>query len=150
MFIYNISLFIIFMTLFQFVSFETKTLYSLSDFGANNIMSKVLSISLFSMAGVPPFWGFFSKVLIFLLLCNSNFFILFFFFFTLVFLGLYFYIQNIRFLNSTGLSNYNPIHEKGLRTVPMYFYFIFTSLFFLIFGFVFMEDLFLYFYWLIY
>jgi len=141
MLIYNLSLFLIFATLFQFVNTDVKTMYSLNDLGANNFYSKVLIISLFSMAGVPPFWGFFSKIFIFTLLCNSNFFILFSFFFTLLFLGLYFYIQNIRFLNASNGSNFTPIVEHNLRNVPVYYYMTLTVLFFLTFGFMFTEDL---------
>ena len=98
-------------------------------------------ISLFSMAGVPPFWGFFSKIFLFTLLANSNFFILFPFFFILLFIGLYFYIQNIRFLNSTSGANFTPIVELNARNVPMYYYLTFTLLFFLTFGVYFTEDL---------
>jgi NADH:ubiquinone oxidoreductase subunit 2 (subunit N) len=101
------------------------------------------------MAGVPPFWGFFSKIFIFTLLCNSNFFILFPFFFFILFLGLYFYIQNIRFLNSTNGSNFQPIIEHGLRSVPLYYYVVNTLLFFIIFGFIFTEDLLLIISWLL-
>jgi NADH:ubiquinone oxidoreductase subunit 2 (subunit N) len=96
---------------------------------------------LFSMAGVPPFWGFFSKIFLFTLLANSNFFILFPFFFILLFIGLYFYIQNIRFLNSTAGANFTPIVELNARNVPMYYYLTFTLLFFLTFGVYFTEDL---------
>jgi hypothetical protein len=74
-------------------------------------------------------------------LCNSNFFILFPIFFFILFLGLYFYVQNIRFLNSTSGSNFQPIFEQGLRSVPLYYYTINTILFFVIFGFIFTEDL---------
>jgi len=45
----------IFYTLFQFISFDYKTLHSFSDLGANNFFTKVLIVALFSMAGVPPF-----------------------------------------------------------------------------------------------
>jgi len=149
MFIYNLSLFIIFYTIFQFTSFDVKTTQSFNDLGSNNYFSKVLIIALFSMAGVPPFWGFFSKIFIFTLLCNSNFFILFPFFFFILFLGLYFYIQNIRFLNATNGSNFQPIVEHVLRSVPLYYYVINTLLFFIIFGFIFTEDLLLIISWLL-
>ena len=63
MFIYNISLFVLFFTLFQFVNFETKTLFSFSDLGSSNLLTKILTLTILSMAGVPPFWGFFTKIL---------------------------------------------------------------------------------------
>lgn len=143
MLIYNIALYLIFSTLFQFVNSSYKTIYSFLDLGSFNFFTKVLIICLFSMAGVPPFWGFFSKIFIFTLLCNSNFFILFPFFFILLFISLYFYIQNIRFLNTTSGSNFTPITDLNLRCVPSYYYLTWFLSFFLIFGVFFTEDLFI-------
>lgn len=146
MFIYNISLYVAFSTFFQFLNTDIKTLQSFSTLGLINFFNKTLTIVLFSMAGVPPFWGFFSKIFIFTLLCNSNFYLLFPFFFLILFIGLYFYIQNIRFLNSTCGSNFQPIIELNLRNVPIYYYTTYFILFFIIFGFMFTEDLFIIFF----
>ena len=143
MVIYNLSLALVFTTLFQFINTEFKTLYSFLDLGSSNFFSKVLIFSLFSMAGVPPFWGFFSKVFIFSLMCNSNFFFFFPIFFILLFLSLYFYIQNIRFLNSTSPSNFYPVVDNEVRSVPLYYNTTLFFLFFVFFGFIYMEDLFL-------
>jgi NADH:ubiquinone oxidoreductase subunit 2 (subunit N) len=77
MLIYNVSLFVIFSTLFQFTNSELKTTHSFSSIGANQFYSATLIISLFSMAGVPPFCGFFAKVFLFTLLANAHFFVLF-------------------------------------------------------------------------
>ena len=144
MLIYNLALYLVFSTLFQVININYKTLYSFLDLGSLNFFSKVLIIALFSMAGVPPFWGFFSKIFIFTLLCNSNFFILFPFFFILLFVGLYFYIQNIRFLNPTAASNFTPIVEGVYRNVLSYYYLVITLLFLLTFGIYFTEDLFVF------
>lgn len=149
MFVYNISLIIIFWTLFQFVSFNFKTIYSFSDIKFNFYFVTALSITLFSIAGVPPFLGFFSKLLILIVLVNSGFFFFYIFFFGLLFFGLYFYLQNIRFLYSTGVSELNYAHSFNIRLSSLYFYLSFFFIFFLIFGFSFMDDLILYFYWLL-
>lgn len=148
--IYNLSLYVVFLTFFQFLHSEYKTLQSFIDLGSLNFFSKVLIIALFSMAGVPPFWGFFSKIFLFTLLANSNFFILFPFFFILLFIGLYFYVQNIRFLNSTSGANFTPITEVTCRNTPLYYYLTFTFLFFLTFGVYFTEDLLLLVQWLLF
>ena len=148
MFIYNLSLIIIFWTLFQFISFNFKTIYSFNDLKFNYYFVTILSVSLFSIAGVPPFLGFFSKLLILILLVNSGFFLFFIFFFGLLFFGLYFYLQNIRFLYSTGVGKINYSHNSNLRITSLYFYITSFFIFFLIFGFFFMDDLILYFYWL--
>jgi NADH-quinone oxidoreductase subunit N len=150
MVIYNLSLYLVFSTLCQFLSTDVSTLHSFSSLGMNNFYTKVLIIALFSMAGVPPFWGFFSKIFIFTLLCTSNFFILFPIFFSILFVGLYFYIQNIRFLNSTALSDFRPTYEFNTRNTPLYYYITFLVLFFLIFGVMFTEDLLLYVSWILF
>jgi NADH:ubiquinone oxidoreductase subunit 2 (subunit N) len=149
MFIYNVSLVIIFWTLHQFISFNFKTIYSFSDLKFNYYFTTVLSIVLFSIAGVPPFLGFFSKILILILLINSNFFFFYIFFFGLLFFGLYFYLQNIRFLYSTGVGKLNYAHSSIMRSSSLYFYITLFLVFFLIFGFAFMDDIVLYFFWLL-
>ena len=148
MFVYNLSLISIFWTLQQFVSFNFKTLYSFSDLKFNFYFVISLTIVLFSIAGVPPFLGFFSKLLILLILVNSNFFFFYIFFFGLLFFGLYFYLQNIRFLYSTGVGKLTYANTFNLRITSLYFNITFLISFFLIFGFLFMDDLVLYFYWL--
>lgn len=146
MFIYNLSLVIIFWTLHQFISFNFKTIYSFSDFKFNYYFTTILSIVLFSIAGVPPFLGFFSKILILILLTNSNFFIFYVFFFGLLFFGLYFYLQNIRFLYSTGIGKLHYANIGTIRLTSLYFYLTLFLSFFLVFGFIFMDDIVLYFY----
>ncbi len=148
MFIYNLSLIIIFWTLHQFVSFNFKTLYSFSDLKFNYYFTTILAIVLFSIAGVPPFLGFFSKILILILLVNSNFFLFYIFFFGLLFFGLYFYLQNIRFLYSTGIGKLNYSHVTHLRITSLYYYTTLFFSFFFVFGFAFMDVIVLYFYWL--
>ena len=146
MFVYNISLFLIFLTLQQFVSFNFKTLYSFSDLKFNFFFTTTVTIVLFSIAGVPPFLGFFSKLLILISLLNSNFFYFYIFFFTLLFFGLYFYIQNIRFLYSTGVGKIHYTHSGAARTASLYYYYSYFVIFFLVFGIFFFDDLLLYFY----
>jgi NADH:ubiquinone oxidoreductase subunit 2 (subunit N) len=141
MIIYNLSLFLVFSTLFQFYSSNTRTLHAFSDLGPNNFLTKVLTGSILSMAGVPPFWGFFAKTFLFTILATSNFVFVFMFFFTLLFLSLYFYIQNIRFLNSTSFGDYVPARDRGVRVTTFYIYASVFVLFLLMFGFAFTEDL---------
>ena len=148
MFIYNLSLINIFWTMQQFVNSNFKTIYSFSEFKFNFFLITTITITLFSMAGVPPFLGFFTKLLILLILLNSNFFLLYIFFFALLFFGLYFYLQNIRFLHNTntGKTFYN--NSLNLTQSSLFFIVTFTILFFLIFGFIFSDDIILYFNWL--
>lgn len=148
MFIYNMSLLLIFWTLKQFISSNFKTIYSFSDFKFNFFFLSLITIVLFSIAGIPPFIGFFSKLLILISLVNSNFFLFYIFFFGLLFFGLYFYLQNIRFLYSTGVSKINYAFEFNLRISTLFVYYSYIILFFIIFGVFFFDDFILYFYWL--
>lgn len=147
--IYNAAILLFFSTLFQFRTSVFKTLHSLSKFNTHNSASKIFIIIFFSMAGVPPFVGFFSKVLIFVLLTNSSYFILFCFFFPITFLGLYFYVQNIRFLNTSKPSTTPNQHNFFLKQSTFYYNITIPVLFFLIFGMFFVDDLILYVSWCI-
>ena len=147
-FVYNLSLFLIFSTLTQCVNTNFKTIYSFSDFKYNFFFTTLCAVSLFSIAGVPPFIGFFSKILILVALINSNFFFFYSFFFMLLFFGLYFYLQNIRFLYSTGSRHITYSFLKHLRLSTLYVYNTLFIVFFVIFGFIFFDDCFLFFLWL--
>jgi NADH:ubiquinone oxidoreductase subunit 2 (subunit N) len=148
MFVYNFSLLTIFWTFQNFISSNFKVISSFKDFRFNPYFVFLTSVIFFSMAGVPPFLGFFSKILILVNLTNSNFFFLYTFFFGLLFLGLYFYIQNIRFLFSLNASHMNYSFNNNIRVPSLYLYITYVLVFFLIFAFLFVDDLLLYFYWI--
>ena len=141
--IYNLTSFVFFTTFLQFLNVQITTLFSLTILNQSNFFTKVLSLTLLSLAGVPPLVGFFSKIFVVILVSNSQFFLLFFPFFVLLFTGLYFYIQNIRFLHSTTLHNLPYLTELSFRISFLYLYLVILLLFFLIFGFCFIDDLFL-------
>jgi NADH:ubiquinone oxidoreductase subunit 2 (subunit N) len=149
MVIYNVSLGLLFSTIFQFNLTNFKTLYSFANFTTLHHAAKILTIALFSMAGVPPLLGFFSKVLVFILLSDSSYFILFFLFFPLVFFSLYFYVQNIRFLNISKLATTPTTHLLEVRSSLIYYSITTPTLFFLLFGMFYNEDLFLVINWLL-
>jgi len=135
-------LFIIF---FHIRSSRTKTINLFSTLTFNSISAKLLTISILSAAGIPPFLGFFSKIFIFTLLCSNYIAILFVIFFILLFTGLYFYMQNIRFLNSTSALNRNIVFEKNNRCVTSFHYTCFPITLLLITGFTFTDDILLFF-----
>lgn len=143
MFIYNLALLPLFIVFFQLTTSNIKTLNYFSSFNLNYLLNKILLISILSTAGIPPFVGFFSKIFIFTLLCSSNFSFLFILFFILLFTSLYFYIQNIRFINSSKLTNNNTIFDRNVRLVLRFYYFIFPNLFTLLFGVILIEDFFI-------
>jgi NADH:ubiquinone oxidoreductase subunit 2 (subunit N) len=141
MIIYNLTSLLLFSTLMQIINTNIKTTYSFSNIGASNVFTKFLGLSILSMAGVPPLLGFFSKIFVFVLISNSSIFILFPPFFILLFVGLYFYVQNLRFLNSTNNSNTNLISELHGRLNFLYFTFSLPVAFFIVFGFCYVDDL---------
>ena len=96
MIIYNISLIILFWTLFNSTLTAFKTLQSFQGFSFNSFYLTTTTLIVFSMAGVPPFIGFFSKLFILTLLVNNAFVLLYLLFFVLLFIGLFFYIQNMK------------------------------------------------------
>jgi hypothetical protein len=63
--------------------------------------------------------------------------------------SLYFYMQNLRFLNSTNLTDFVNISDLQVRVTPLYYTLTLMSLFFVIFGSFFTEDLFLLLYWIL-
>ena len=131
MVIYNFALYTVFLTLFQFVHRNYKTLYSFLDLGSSNFFSKVLIMSLFSMAGVPPFLGFFSKIFIFSLLCNSNFFILFpFFFYDIIYRSVFLYTEHQVFELYCWIKFYTYFRNNHKGSSLVLLYNIFSTLFF--------------------
>jgi len=141
MIIYNLTSFLFFSTLLQASTTKLQTLYSFSSLGASSLHSKLLGLSVLSLAGVPPLLGFFSKIFVFTLVSNSNLFLLFPPFFILLFVGLYFYIQNMRFLNTTSTPDLNLKSELQLRSNTSYYSYNLPIAFFIICGFCYVDDL---------
>lgn len=149
MFIYNITLILVFWIITSSLTANLKTLYSFSTFSFDSHYLFFLTVSLFSMAGVPPFIGFFSKIFILNLLLNSNLFLFYFLFFILLFVGLYFYVQNMRFLHTSNLSYSNKQYFLNERNPIALGYFSAIIMFILIFGISYIDDVLLLFLWLL-
>jgi NADH:ubiquinone oxidoreductase subunit 2 (subunit N) len=100
------------------------------------------------MAGVPPFIGFLTKIFILTLITNNSFVLLYTIFFVTLFIGLYFYIQNVRFLHSTNSGEFNyPYVNSSERLVPVFYYFTVFFLTIVILGVITVEDVLLLFTW---
>ena len=142
MFIYNTSLVTLFWVLFGTVLTHFKTLQSFNNFSFSSFYLTTITILLFSMAGVPPFIGFFSKLFILTLLTGNSFYLLYSIFFVVLFLGLYFYIQNIRFLHAANLaSTTHQSFGNQERCTPVFYYFSTTFLTVIVLGTVYIDDL---------
>ena len=139
--IYNFTNLLTFYTILHNSSKSFKTLYSFSLWGIGNPTAKFLAVAILSMAGVPPLLGFFAKVILFVLLGESELFLLFPAYFTLLFVGLYFYVQNLRFLNSTARPYPTPTAAVSRQLTPAYLLLASSISFVLVFGFSFFDDL---------
>ena len=152
MIVYNLALSLFFITINQISNVNMTTTFSFYNIPQGTILSKNVLISFFSMAGVPPFVGFFSKLSIFVIITNSFLYLLFPIFFILLFSGLYFYIQNVRLIltpNSrlTLSSFYN--YDIVVRLPHSLASLSYVLSFILIFGVFFIEEFFLYSTWLL-
>ena len=141
MFIYNLSLIALFWTLFTTKISSFKTLYSFNSYSYYSFQLTLITVILFSMAGVPPFIGFFSKLFILTLVTNNSFFLIYSLFFVILFLGLYFYVQNIRFLFSTNYNDRGSINLDNERLHTQYYYFTLNLLFIITLGIFFIDDI---------
>mgnify|MGYP007117149023 FL=1 len=150
MFVYNMSLVALFWTLFNTITTSLKTLQSFTGFSFNSFFVTTITILIFSMAGVPPFVGFFTKLFILTLITNNSFTLFYTLFFVTMFIGLYFYIQNIKFLHSTNQRSLNYAYlNSNERLVPVFFYFLTLMLTVIILGILTIEDILLIFSWLL-
>ena len=147
--IYNVTSLLLFFTVVQIAKSDVKTLFSFAHLNVLNIYTKTLSLVVMSLAGVPPLLGFFSKVFLFILVSHLKLFSLFLPLFTLLFAVLYFYIQNLRFLNSTSRSLDAPVLGLAFRPTTLYFLCSLPLIFLQIFGFCFIDDLLLFSSWVI-
>lgn len=149
MLVYNVSLILVFWILSSIFITTNKTLNSFSGFNLHASSLFILSLSIFSIAGVPPFTGFLTKLFLINLLLNQKLAYLYFFLFLLLFVGLYFYIQNMRFLHSSDYSTHvsTHFHSQVVLSTSYSYYSVLLS-FVLIFGVFYIDDILLVFYWL--
>lgn len=119
-------------------------------FSFNSSYLFFLTIFLFSLAGVPPFLGFFNKLFILNLLVNSGFFLLYFLLFIILLFGLYFYMQNLRFLHSTNFGVISKPFLQNTRVPYTMYYYLLVLSFFLVNGVFVADEFIMFFSWLLY
>lgn len=138
-FIYIFLLSLIFLILFLF---DLKSFKSLTDFkfiGNTNLLSLSIFLSIASLAGVPPLFGFCGKFFFFIyIFLKKNLFLCFLASLLNVFY-IFFYIQNLRFLNTgtTKFLSFNFVKNENVYLTILFFTFINT------FSFLFIEDIYL-------
>lgn len=149
LFIYNTSVLAFLWTLLLTLTTKLKTLYSLSRLSLNSFHTFTLTVLIFSMAGVPPFVGFFSKLFLVVILATNSFALLYPTFCGVLLVGLYFYVQNIRFLLSTNAKSLTSSVLVNERYCIVAFTFLTNVLLITIFGLVLIDDVLILFRWLL-
>merc|ERR1711924_205682 len=118
------------------------TLNSFSGFNLHSSSLFFLSISIFSIAGVPPFTGFLTKLFLINLLINQKLAYLYFLLFIILFVGLYFYIQNMRFLHSSDYNAHLGARFGSQAHIGLnYSYYSVVTCFILVFGVFCIDDI---------
>lgn len=148
--IYNLTLLGLFWVIISFFNVRLKTLYSFNMFGFDSFFVFFITVFLFSLAGVPPFMGFFNKLYLLNLISQNKFFLLNFLLLLILMFGLYFYMQNLRFIHSTNLQSTTKPYLVNERTVINVYYYLLVLVFILINGFFLAENFFEYFTWLLF
>ena len=149
MFLYNLTMLGIFWIIKSILSINFKTLYSFNIFSFDSFYLFFLTIFLFSLAGVPPFIGFFNKLFLLNLLVEYSFYLLYFLLFVILIVGLYFYMQNLRFLHSTNYhDHFKPflVNDKSILGLN---YFLVLQALVLINGVFILDELFPVFFWIL-
>lgn len=139
--IYITLLFSMFCLIFMFDLRFFRTLNELKSFGNLQFFLMTVLLTLFSMAGIPPFSGFVSKFLMFIFIFFKKNFFFVFFFSIINFFTIYFYIQNFRFLISKS-NNFFFFFKKNYVYLNFSLIYLLVLLNFLnFFGVLFLEDL---------
>lgn len=82
-----------------------------------NFTNLISSLALMSMAGVPPFVGFFTKLFIVVSVMTNSFVYVIPFMVLILLLGLYFYQQNIRYILSSSNSRSSFMDKSGVMYI---------------------------------
>ena len=138
--VYNLSLILALISISQLTLSELKTIHIFTYTGLDTTVSRSITIALLSMAGVPPFLGFFSKMFIFIMISNSNLLVFSAIFFLILLISLYFYMQNIRFLNTSKNTSRSISFNGSVRILPNYLRISTVIVTFLVIGFLIVDD----------
>lgn len=146
--VYNLSLMSIFYIIWTASSYKLKTISGLKFFNSDSFKKTTLMLLIFSIAGIPPLLGFFTKVNLISIIGYSSF-ILLMAMFPFLFAALYFYLQNIKYLLLP--QHKNPSKDFSLFSLKKNYkslYVVLITSMVSISGFFFLDDLVLIISWL--
>lgn len=142
-FVYLISICALFLLIYIFNTKLFKTLNFLKIFKINNFVYFSFIITLLSISGIPPFLGFFSKLVFVIFVFNKLQIIVLCLFIFYNFFIIFFYLQNLKHVFISRFDN----NAKTLRfNYYLEFYLIFTLVvlnFLNMFGIFFLESFFI-------
>lgn len=142
--VYNIAVFSCFLIICRSMHGNFRTLSELKSISASGFLTFSFAVALLSMAGVPPFVGFFTKILIIKSLANSGLVPFLISFLIIVFIALFFYVQNLRFVLVPAPVASTASEHSESKTVLFSSFLIVVVNFFLITGALYMNDLFIF------
>lgn len=144
--VYSLSVFILLNIFFLFDVNNFKSIADINYCSSLNLICFMLILLLSNLAGIPPFLGFSTKLLIILnfFFSNSWIHILLFSIFNLF--GLYFYLNNVKFLYTSESNTQFLIQNNLVYLSRTILYFSLISSFFIITSYFFIIDLYLFFF----
>lgn len=140
--IYVYSIFFFFLILFTFNVNKLKNIYNLNKLGFSKVFYILSISSILSIAGVPPFIGFFNKLILFLIFFKNGVNLTLLLFIIINIITLYFYLRILRFTVSKKNNN-NVFNYKNFNIYIniKYLYIVVTLAYFNIFFIFFFNDM---------
>lgn len=147
--VYNLSLVSIFYIIWTSSSYNIKSISSLKYFNNDSFKKSILLLLFFSVAGIPPLLGFFTKVNLLSVIGYTSFIILM-AVFPFLFASLYFYLQNVKYLLLPNLKTPHKDYSiVSLKTNLKSLNIVISTSFFSIFGLFFLDDFIIFVSWLL-
>ena len=137
---YTFSLFgffLIFMDLYDRHK-PIENIYELTGlYKKNSLLSILLGIFLFSLAGIPPFFGFFGKFYLFYALFNESYYLFVFFLLLMSMVSCFYYLKVIKLIYY-DLKIYTNVHYNlsDFSVIIVIFIFLFQLFYFLDYGYI--------------
>lgn len=136
----NLLFFSILITLRKYNYVELKNINDLSSLSKNNkVLALFLALNLFSIAGIPPLMGFFSKLMVLFVTVNNDMWFILFIVLFLSMVSVFYYLRLIKIiffdLNDNFTFYYPPTKKLAYIIVFLsflnIFFFFFPNLFFI-------------------
>jgi len=133
----TINIFIIYLVMKNTQVVVSGNITDLAHLKNNKLLALMTIVSLLSLAGVPPFMGFYGKLLVFNILISSGNYIICLLVLLLSILSCVYYIRLARFIFFDD-RNYEPITFQ--KKISIYIYISIAIFFFLNFSFLFFQE----------